>query len=548
MSEQSRTEPAITSQDIIPVRRALLSVYDKRGLGTLALMLAARGVEFYSTGGTEKYLRSIGLKVTSVSEFTHSPEIFGGRLKTLHPMVHGGLLFRRDVPSQVEEAKANGIVPIDLLVVNLYPFEETVARPGATEAEIIEQIDIGGPAMLRSAAKNFESVALLTSPDQYERFLEPFTTLNGATDLAMRKTLAREAFVTVAEYDRAIARYFQGASFSGMEYMEQHLELSLPLIGQLRYGENPHQSAALYGGGGTFGEDFTTLCTKLWGKELSYNNLLDISAALELIAEFLPADPERPIAAILKHTNPCGVAEGATQLEAFERAFTTDPESPFGGIIIVNTKLEAPLAERLNQFFSEVILAPEYDALSLSILKLRKDRRLLTYSSEAIARSLSARRELRSVVGGVLMQTPDTELVTNSELTSVTTHPVSDAVQAGLLFAMKIAKHLKSNAIAFCGKEKGYLRTLGLGAGQTSRVEATRIAIDHAQRHGLPLDGSFVASDAFYPFADGLIEAANAGAIAIVEPGGSIRDAEVIHAAEERGIALVMTGMRHFHH
>ena len=541
MMEKTQSEKKV-ALDRVPIRRALISVFDKRGLDTLAPALAARGVELYSTGGTEKYLRSLGLPVTSISEFTNSPEIFDGRLKTLHPMVHGGLLFRRTVPKQIEEANANGILRIDLLIVNLYPFEETVARSGATEAEIIEQIDIGGPAMLRSAAKNFEAVALLTAPEQYARLMDAMDELDGATNLALRRQLALEGFERVAHYDRAIANYFQMIPSNGTAHPTERLEVSLPLLQSLRYGENPHQSGALYG------EEFPKICTQLWGKELSYNNLLDISAALGLIAEFMPADTMRPIAAIIKHTNPCGVAEGANLLDAFERAFATDPESPFGGIIIVNITLDAALAERLNQFFSEVILAPGYDEAALTLLKRKKDRRLITFAPGELQRTLSSMRELRSVVGGVLLQTPDNEFVTNSALTSVTTHPVTDSMREGMLFAMKIAKHLKSNAIAFCGEDNGFTRTLGLGAGQTSRVEATRIAIEHAHRHGLSLEGSFVASDAFYPFADSMVEAANAGAVAVIEPGGSIRDAEVIQAAEERGMALVMTGIRHFHH
>ncbi|HEX5315195.1 MAG TPA: bifunctional phosphoribosylaminoimidazolecarboxamide formyltransferase/IMP cyclohydrolase, partial [Candidatus Kapabacteria bacterium] len=395
--------------------------------------------------------------------------------------------------SHLQEAAENGILPLDLLIVNLYPFEETVARPGATEAEIIEQIDIGGPAMLRSAAKNFEAVALLTSPEQYGRLMDAMDSMDGATDFALRKTLAIEGFENVAQYDRVIANYFQTSHSNGAEHPAKRLEISLPLLQSLRYGENPHQNAALYG------EDFPKICKQLWGKELSYNNLLDTSAALALIAEFL--DSQNSVAAIIKHTNPCGVAEGDSPLRAFDRAFATDPESPFGGIIIVNTKIDLALAERLNQFFSEVILAPKYDEAALELLKKKKDRRLLTFVPAELRATLSSMRELRSVVGGVLLQTPDNEFVTNSALTSVTTHPVSETMRRGLLFAMKIAKHLKSNAIAFCGEENGFARTLGLGAGQTSRVEATRIAIEHARRHGLSLEGSFVASDAFYPFA-----------------------------------------------
>ncbi len=384
MPEQTKS---IVLHDEVNIQRALISVYDKRGLDMIARELAARGVELFSTGGTEKYLKSLGLPVTSISELTNSPEIFDGRLKTLHPMVHGGLLYRRDVPSHLEEALRNGILPIDLLIVNLYPFEETVAKPGATEAEIVEQIDIGGPAMLRSAAKNFQSVALLTAPEQYEGFLEMLTSLNGATDISYRKELACLAFEHVAHYDRVIADYFQDGLSVSHGNVPNRLELSLPLISSLRYGENPHQHAALYG------NEFSKICTHLWGKELSYNNILDSSAALGLIAEFFPADASKPIASIIKHTNPCGVAEGANGLEAFERAYTTDPESPFGGIIIMNSPIDAPLAERLNQFFSEVILAPSFDDDALVILKRKKDRRLLTYSPAQLRSTLSSMNE-----------------------------------------------------------------------------------------------------------------------------------------------------------
>jgi phosphoribosylaminoimidazolecarboxamide formyltransferase / IMP cyclohydrolase len=532
---------SVTS-DLVPIHRALISVYDKRGLDVLARELTARGVELFSTGGTEKYLRGLGLPVTSISELTNSPEIFDGRLKTLHPKVHGGLLFRREIPSHIEEAIANDILPIDLLVGNLYPFEETVAKSGATEAEIIEQIDIGGPAMLRSAAKNFQSVVLLSSPDQYAGFLNMLISLNGETDITYRKELAAEGFEHVARYDRVIADYFQDRLSISHGNVPNRLELSLPLISSLRYGENPHQHAALYG------YDFSKICIQLWGKELSYNNILDSSAALGLMAEFLPADLARPVAAIIKHTNPCGVAEGASALDAFERAFTTDPESPFGGIIILNSTIDASLAERLNQFFSEVILAPLFTKDALEILKHRKDRRLISYNPTELKATLSTMNDVRSVVGGILFQTADTEIVTNSELISVTSHWVTDEMSRGLLFAMKIVKHLKSNAIAFCAVEHGFARTVAVGAGQTSRVESTRIAIEHAHRHGLSLKGSFVASDAFYPFADSMIEAANAGSTAVIQPGGSVRDPEVIQAAEEHGIALVMTGMRHFRH
>jgi phosphoribosylaminoimidazolecarboxamide formyltransferase / IMP cyclohydrolase len=537
--------------DIVPIRRALISVFDKTGLDRLARTLQTHGIEMYSTGGTEKYLRELGVDVHSVTELTDSPEVFDGRVKTLHPMVHGGLLFRRELPSHIAQAEEHGIEPIDLLVVNLYPFEQTVAKQGATKEEIIEQIDIGGPAMLRSAAKNFRGVALLTDPSQYDRFTQELGQNEGATSLALRFDLARDAFERVAQYDRAIANYFRKISHNGAAHAPATLDLSLPLIQTLRYGENPQQKAALYG------TEFSKICTQLWGKELSYNNILDTSAALGLIGEF-PASSST-VAAIVKHTNPCGVAEGSDPLDAFNRAFSTDPESRFGGIIVLNVTMDAALANRINEFFSEVILAPEFTADALEILKKKKDRRIIRYNTPQLKQTISDMAELRSVIGGVLYQDTDKDLLSgdlsasNSAITSVTSHSLNDDAWRGLLFAWKIVKHLKSNAIAFCGIEggengTGFARTIGLGAGQTSRVESARIAVEHALHHKLSLRGSFVASDAFFPFADGLIEASEAGAVAAIEPGGSMRDAEVIKAAEDRGMALVMTGMRHFKH
>lgn len=531
--------------DRVKIRRALMSVSDKTGLLELAKALTANGVEIYSTGGTEQYLRGGGIPVRSVTKLTNSPEVFDGRVKTLHPMVHGGLLFRRELPSHVAQAEEHEIEPIDLLVVNLYPFEQTRAKAGATAEEIIENIDIGGPAMLRSAAKNFRGVALLTDPKQYERFLEQYEEFNGETDLSLRLQLAKDAFAQVAGYDNAIAQYFAEYTKSENGHAAAQLSFHLPLTQSLRYGENPQQRAALYG------EDFQKLCHQLWGKELSYNNILDSSAALGLIAEF--TGNERPICAIIKHTNPCGVAEGDSVIEAFERAFTTDPESPFGGIIVLTHPVTRALAERLNEFFSEVILAPSFESEALDVLRKKKDRRLIEYSPDELRRIIGQMVEVRSVIGGVLQQDADRELLpaktsTDFEFQSVTSHPLSPDLERAALFAWKVVKHLKSNAIAYCGIEQGYARTLGLGAGQTSRVESSRLAVEHARRHGLSLAGSVVASDAFFPFADGLIEAATAGAVAAIEPGGSVRDKEVIAAAEEHGVALVMTGMRHFKH
>lgn len=529
------TEP-ILPIDKLRVKRALISVFDKTGLEELARGLERHSVELYSTGGTEKFLREKGFKVFSVSDLTGFPEMMDGRVKTLHPMVHGGLLYRRELASHAEQARAHGIKDIDLLVLNLYPFVETVQRPGATEEEIVEQIDIGGPAMLRSAAKNFKGVAVLTSPTQYQNAIERLDAGNGELDLLTRRKLAAEAFQSVADYDVAIAEFFAAATGDRALGLDIHLPLAQPL----RYGENPHQSAALYS------DRFDSLFEKLWGKELSYNNLLDTSAAVGLIAEFF--DSPWHVAAIIKHTNPCGVAEADTALEAFERAFTTDPESPFGGIIVFNRPIGPDVATRINEFFSEVILAPHFEDAALEILKKKKDRRLLRYDVSAVRQEVSRMREVRSVIGGILEQDVDRELYASAELRSVTSRSLETGEAEGLEFTWKVVKHVKSNAIVYGKTDGKHSWTLGIGGGQTSRVESSRIAVEKAHRLGHDLRGSLVASDAFFPFADGLVAAADAGAVAVIQPGGSVRDQEVIQAAEERHVSLVMTGMRHFKH
>jgi phosphoribosylaminoimidazolecarboxamide formyltransferase/IMP cyclohydrolase len=507
----------------IKIKTALLSVSDKSGLKELATALVKHGVELYSTGGTEKFLRDNGFPVKSVSELTNFPEMMDGRVKTLHPMVHGGLLFRRDIPEHGEQAAEHHIKAIDLLVVNLYPFEATLAKEGSTHEEIIENIDIGGPAMLRSAGKNYEGVGLLTSPSQYSNFIADQEKNNGSISYQLRLTLAAEAFEHVAKYDRAIADYFNG-----------NKKISL------RYGENPHQSAT------ASGTNLDKLYHQLWGKELSYNNYLDSSASLSLISEFL--DSDKIVVGIIKHTNPCGIAEGKDILDAFEKAFATDTESPFGGIIVMNRECSEALANRVNEFFSEVILAPSYHEKALDILKKKKDRRLLTFDSAELKKQTAQGKDIRTIIGGILEQDTDNQLFSSAEMKSVTKRPVSEDERAGLLFAWKICKHVKSNAIVYCVSDNGFARTVGIGCGQTSRVASSRIAVANANRFDHSLKGSIVASDAFFPFADGLIEAADAGAIAVIEPGGSMRDEEVIRAAEERNISLVMTGMRHFKH
>ncbi len=507
----------------IQIKTALLSVSDKSGLKELAEALALNGVQLYSTGGTEKFLHDNGFAVKSVSELTHFPEMMDGRVKTLHPMVHGGLLYRRDVPEHVAQASEHSIQALDLLVVNLYPFEATLSKEGSTHEEIIENIDIGGPAMLRSAGKNYEGVVLLTSPSQYKNFVDELNQTKGSISHDSRLTLAGEAFEHVAHYDRAIADYFRA-----------NKKISL------RYGENPHQNATVTS------DTIDKLYHQLWGKELSYNNYLDSSASLILISEFL--DSDKAVVGIIKHTNPCGIAEGKNVLDAFERAFATDTESPFGGIIIMNRECTEELAMRVNEFFSEVILAPSYHEKALEILKKKKDRRLLTFDPKELEAHTARSKDIRSIVGGILEQESDNQLFTNGDMNSVTKRPITNEEREGLLFAWKICKHVKSNAIVYARSDDGFARTIGIGAGQTSRVASSRLAVASAKHFGHSLEGSLVASDAFFPFADGLLEAADAGAIAVIEPGGSVRDEEVIRAAEERNISLVMTGMRHFRH
>lgn len=502
------------------IRRALLSVTDKTGLAGFARGLAAAGVELISTGGTAAVLREAGLEVRDVSEHTGFPEMLEGRVKTLHPKVHGGLLFRRDKEEHVRQAADHGIAPIDLVVVNLYAFEGTVAREGVTRAEAIENIDIGGPSMLRSAAKNHESVTVVCDPCDYDAVLAEMSAHGGATTTGLRARLAAKVFDRTARYDRAIADYLagEGADFS----------CSLPRLATLRYGENPHQQAELYG-------RFADHCEQLHGKELSYNNILDITAAVDLIGEF-----DEPTVAILKHTNPCGVGSDEDLRAAWDKAFATDRQAPFGGIIIANRPLSAPLAEAIGGIFSEVIIAPDFEAPALDLLRKKKNLRLMRLRDAGA----HAPRDVRSVLGGVLVQDHDDAGETADGSRAVTRRaPTPDEVRA-MDFGWKVVKHVKSNAIVFAGPD----RTLGIGAGQMSRVDSVRIAVWKAGEAGLSLSGSAVASDAFFPFPDGLVSAAEAGATAVIQPGGSVRDDEVIAAADDRSVAMVFTGRRHFRH
>jgi len=489
---------------------ALLSVSDKRGLVAFARDLAGRhGFTLLSTGGTARQLAEAGLPVTEVGRHTGFPEIMEGRVKTLHPKVHGGLLCRRDKAEHLAQAAANGIDLIDLVVVNLYPFEQTVAKPDVSFEEAIENIDIGGPSMLRSAAKNHESVTVVCDPDDYAPVLAALAAEAAAPEelARLRRTLARKVFQRTAAYDAAIARYLEGQAegpdLDALAGFPARLTLSWPRAQTLRYGEHPHQRAALYG---SFHDHFQ----QLQGKELSYNNLLDITAATQLIGEF-----NRPTVAILKHTNPCGVASAETLLKAWEQAYATDRQAPFGGIVIVNQTLDGALAGAIAEIFTEVIIA-QADAL----------------------------QDIRSVIGGVLLQDANRTLGKVEEFKVVTRRAPSPEEMASLLFGWKVCKHVKSNAIVYCQGE----RTLGVGAGQMARVDSSRIAVWKAGEAGLPLRGSVVASEALFPFPDGLLAAADAGATAAIQPGGALRDAEVIAAADARGMAMVFTGCRHFKH
>ena len=506
------------------ITRALISVSDKTGLAAFAKELSAMGVEIISTGGTAKLLQKEKIKVTEISEYTGFPEMMDGRVKTLHPKVHGGLLHLRDNPEHVAQAKAHGILPIDLVIVNLYPFEATIAKPGVTLEEAIEQIDIGGPSMLRSAAKNYRSVTVVVDPADYADVIDAMKANDGATTLQLRERLGIKVFVTTSKYDGAIANFLNKEKECSSSF-----SISEPLVNQLRYGENPHQAAALYG---RWDEHFE----KLHGKELSYNNILDITAAAELIEEF-----SEPTVAILKHTNPCGVGSDADLREAWDKAFATDKQAPFGGIIICNRPVTEDLARAISEIFSEVIIAPEFEADARALLQKKKNLRLMRKLGPVQTKDDQV---IRSVVGGVLVQSRDMSPETDIESKIVTARKPTPAELSAMLFAWKVVKHVKSNAIVYAASD----RTLGIGAGQMSRVDSSRIAIWKAKDAGLSLKGSAVGSDAFFPFPDGLIAAAEAGATCAIQPGGSVKDPEVIAAANERNMAMICTGVRHFRH
>jgi phosphoribosylaminoimidazolecarboxamide formyltransferase/IMP cyclohydrolase len=512
------------------IQRALLSVSDKTGLVELAQALTAAGIELISTGGTAKALREAGLQVKDLSAHTGFPEMLDGRVKTLHPRVHGGLLYIRGNPSHEAAVQAHDIPSIDLVVVNLYPFEQTVARPGATLHEAIENIDIGGPSMLRSAAKNHDSVTVVVDPADYNVVAQEIKQ-SGETTLATRQRLAAKVYARTAAYDAAIAAYLQKAFVPEAKFPST-FAVSAPMAQSLRYGENPHQGAALYG-------KFQEFFQQLHGKELSYNNILDLTAAASLIAEF---NGEAPTLAILKHTNPCGAGQGKTLAEAWHKAFATDQQAPYGGIIAVNQTLDGETAAAIAEIFSEVIVAPQFSPEALEILQKKKNLRLLRMLKSPVE---SGALDFRSVgAGSVLVQERDTKRVTAADLRIVTKRQPTSAELDAMLFGWRLVKHVKSNAIVYVGQD----RTLGVGAGQMSRVDSSRIAVWKASEAKLSLKGSIICSDAFFPFPDGLIAAAEAGATAAIQPGGSVRDGEVIAAADAKGMAMAFTGIRHFRH
>ncbi|HLM56668.1 MAG TPA: bifunctional phosphoribosylaminoimidazolecarboxamide formyltransferase/IMP cyclohydrolase [Pyrinomonadaceae bacterium] len=549
MSEQN---PAGLRQ----IRRALLSVSDKTGLVEFARTLRGFGVEILSTGGTARALREAGIEVRDVSDVTGFPEMLDGRVKTLHPRIHGGILAVRDNPEHERSLEEHGIEPIDMLVVNLYPFEQTIARAGVTLAEAVEQIDIGGPAMIRSASKNYRDVAVVVSPDSYQQLSQELSANDCALSLKTRERLARQAFQRTATYDLAIYAYLQGsyqsdagtagiAAVGGgsgprqahpfedmierMDGLPGLLSFTLRKTADLRYGENPHQKAALYGteeqGGVASAEVFG-------GKEMSFNNYVDADAAWQIVCDF-----DETACAVIKHMNPAGVGTAATPEEAYRLALETDPVSAFGGIVAFNRRVDERAARALTEIFTEVVIAPDYDDAALEVLKAKKNLRVLRAGDARPPAGLDFKR----ITGGILTQTRDTHRLTAADLKVVTRRAPTEEEVAALLFAWTVCKHTKSNAIVYARAGQ----TIGVGAGQMSRVDSVRIG---AMRARLPVAGSVLASDAFFPFRDGLDEAARHHITAVIQPGGSVRDSEVIAAADEHGLAMVFTGVRHFRH
>jgi phosphoribosylaminoimidazolecarboxamide formyltransferase/IMP cyclohydrolase len=536
------------------IHRAILSVTDKTGLVDFARQLAALNIELISTGGTAKLLRDSGITVKDISDLTGFPEMLDGRVKTLHPKVHGGILFRREDPKHVAAAAEHGISPIDMVVVNLYAFEKTAAKPGVKFEELIENIDIGGPSMIRSAAKNFQDVAIVTSPADYDAIADELARADGALSRETKWRLAQRAFATTAAYDSAIASTLEqsdaGGSRSSVDTFPSTLRFTLRKNLDLRYGENPHQKAAMYSDGSGLG---VANARQLQGKELSFNNIVDLQAAWDLAQEFY-----EPVCTIIKHTNPCGTATGKTLAEAYKGALECDPVSAFGGVIGVNRPIDAEAAEEMHKLFLEVIAAPSFDEAAKAKFSTKKNLRLVevidpppgrirlaadpsTGSGQAEAPPASRKWVQKNISGGMLVQDADIRPLQDSDLKVVTKRAPTPEETRALLFAWKVCKHVKSNAIVYARDGQ----TVGVGAGQMSRVDAAKIGAMKAQ---LPLHGTVAASDAFFPFPDGVEEIAKAGATAIIQPGGSQRDPEVIEAADRLGLAMLFTGVRHFRH
>lgn len=515
------------------VQRAILSVTDKTGLVEFAKKLAALGVELVSTGGTAKLLRDSGIPVKDISDLTGFPEMLDGRVKTLHPKVHGGILHRRDLPAHREAVAAHGIQPIDMVVVNLYAFEKTAAKPGVHFEELIENIDIGGPSMIRSAAKNFHDVAIVTSPSDYDAIAKELAENDGQLSHSTKWRLAQKAFATTAAYDSAIASTLELVTADEPLQLQNsggfpaNLRLSFNKIMDLRYGENPHQKAAMYSDGSDTG---VANGRQLQGKELSYNNIVDLQAAWDLAQEF-----EEPICAIIKHTNPCGTATGKTLTEAYTRALQVDPISAYGGVIGVNRIIDSNTAEEMAKLFLEVIAAPGFDEGAKAKFSSRRNLRLVEI------KDVPQKWVLKNVSGGILVQDNDIRPLTDADLKVVTKRQPTPEEKRALLFAWKVCKHVKSNAILYARDGQ----SVGVGAGQMSRVDSAKIG---AMKAVLPLKGTVAASDAFFPFPDGVEEIARVGATAIIQPGGSVRDQEVIDAADRLNLAMILTGVRHFRH
>ena len=534
---EHKTDASSSIADLRPVRRALLSVTDKTGLVEFARGLASFNVDLVSTGGTARALREAGLQVRDISDLTGFPEMLDGRVKTLHPKVHGGILHIRDNAEHLSSVAEHEIEPIDMVVVNLYAFEKTSQRPGVAFADVIENIDIGGPSMVRSAAKNFSDVAVVTSASDYASIAEEMAANSGSLRRETRWRLAKSAFAVTAAYDAGIATALESIETPGGRAVFQQEELPRtvrvidPLLKNLRYGENPHQKAALYTDGSGKG---VANATQLQGKELSYNNIVDLDACWELVSEF-----DEPAVVIIKHTNPCGASTGATVVEAYRRALASDPVSAFGGVIGVNREVDAAAAEEIATLFVEAIVAPSFTSEALERFAAKKNLRLIQIVPAETP------RVLKQVSGGLLVQDADRLRMTGAELKIVTKRqPTAEELRA-LLFSWQVCKHVKSNAIVYARFSDGHGQTVGVGAGQMSRVDAARFG---AMKAVLPLQGTVAASDAFFPFPDGLETIAQAGATAVIQPGGSVRDAEVIEAADRLGVAMAFTGVRHFRH